>query len=78
MTTITTPEIIDKLRAAVADAGGMRAWSRSAGVSPTYTHMVLSGQSPPSERIAAALGYERLETRWKRASGNGRASGPRK
>ena len=50
---------IERLRAAVDAAGSQEAFARQIGVKQQMINQVLSGERPPSRRIAEAIGYRR-------------------
>lgn len=50
-----------RLREAIAEAGGLRAWAVAHGVSPGLVSEILSGRREPSGRVLGPLGLRRLE-----------------
>lgn len=66
-----------EMAARITDAGSLRAVAEAAGVSAAYLSMVMAGKSPPSEKIAAFLGYEPNKAPWVRAGDEDRLLGPR-
>lgn len=59
---MTEDEVIEQLRAAIADAGSQRAFAEKHGFTPGYVSDVLKGQRGLSDRILAAIGVERVVT----------------
>jgi len=57
---LTEESFLDELRRAVEKAGGASAFAIRAGVSRQMVASVLSGDTPPSAKIARALGYRRV------------------
>lgn len=53
---MTTEEVRALLATAVAEAGGVRAWARGAGVSAAYVSDVLRSRRDPGPSIASHLG----------------------
>ena len=43
-----------------AEAGGQRAFARVLGINVGYLHKVLTGKSPPSERMCKAIGVREV------------------
>lgn len=62
-------EILSTLRAACDLAGSQTAWARANGFSPAYICETLAGKKQVSERLAAALGVERVVVYRARSSG---------
>lgn len=58
---ITHKELQRKIRQACKKAGSQRKWALNNGLSPQYVNDVLRGYREPSDKIAKALGYERVE-----------------
>jgi hypothetical protein len=58
---MTKRQVLDRLRAQVEQAGGMRAWSRAHGFSASFTSDVLAGNVEPSKRLLLTLGFERVK-----------------
>lgn len=52
-------DVIDRLRAACAGAGGQARWAAQAGVSAAYVSDVLKGNRGPGETVLRALGLQR-------------------
>ena len=48
------------LRAECKAAGTQKAWAQAHDISPQYVADVLNGRREPSERIARALGWQRV------------------
>lgn len=65
MTVNADAKLIVKLRVEVAKIG-LRKWAAANGFSPTFISQVLAGKSKVSARLAAALGYKRVEG-WEKA-----------
>lgn len=59
---MTLDTLLDKLRRAVGEAGGMRAYTRLTGVNVATVSLVLSRKEDPSPKLLAALGYEKITT----------------
>ena len=57
---ITPNDIRDKLQMVCRLSGSQAAVARRIGVAPQFISKVLDGQSPPSDKILAALGLERI------------------
>ncbi|WP_426221509.1 hypothetical protein [Methylobacterium sp. NFXW15] len=60
----TTPrlrreQVVDRLRAACAGAGGQAAGGRQNGVSQQYVHDVLRGRRDPGDTVLRPLGLQR-------------------
>lgn len=55
-------EVIERLRAAVEAAGGLRSFGRAHDFSAAYISDVLRGQRKPADRILSVLGLERVVT----------------
>lgn len=53
-----------RLRVAVSEAGGLRAWAVAHGVSHGLVSEILSGRREPSGRVLGPLGLRRLEHRY--------------
>lgn len=56
----TADEVRAQLRDDIADAGSLRSWAWVHKVSPSFVSAVLTGRKPPSDKIAKALGLERV------------------
>ncbi|MCK2055306.1 transcriptional regulator [Methylobacterium sp. 37f] len=48
-----------RLRAAVSEAGSLRAWSARNGVAPSVVSEVLQGRREPARTVLSALGLRR-------------------
>lgn len=59
---MTEHEVMERLRGAVREAGSLRAFASRHGLTASYIHDVLNGRRAISERIAAALGVQRVVT----------------
>ena len=59
---LTEQEVLERLRAAVAAAGGQRKYAEAHGFSPAYVHDVLHGKRDLAKRILDTLGIERKVT----------------
>lgn len=64
---MTEDQVRAALQKAVDAAGGQRAFGREHGISAAYVGLVLNGDRfgnlhPPSERMCAALGFEKITT----------------
>lgn len=57
---MNTEEILSRLRAECELAGSQTAWARTNGFSPAYICETLAGKKQVSERLADALGIDRL------------------
>lgn len=57
---LTETQVIERLRAACAAAGGQKAFAKAHGLTPGYVHDVLHSKRAPADRILAALGIERV------------------
>lgn len=57
---MTEHEVIERLRAAIAEAGSQRAFAEKHGFTPGYVSDVIKGQRGLSDRILAAIGVERV------------------
>lgn len=58
-----------RLRAAVAEAGTLRAWSAKNGVAPSVVSEVLQGRREPARTVLAALGLSRAPHAYVPATG---------
>lgn len=71
---LTESEVRERLRAAMVEAGGLRAFARAHGISPAYLSRCARNEMPIGAKIEAALGLERQPLRWaltvKRTGGN--------
>ena len=56
---LTKDEFIDLLRAAIAESGSVNAFARTHRLTQSYVHLILKGVHPPSDAVAAAIGYRR-------------------
>lgn len=59
MEQLTESAVYVKLQAAVADAGGQRAWANMHDISATYLNDVINGRSSPGAKILTALGLRK-------------------
>ena len=59
---LTEQEVMDRLREAVAEAGGQRAFAEKHGLTPGYINDVLHGKRGFADRILATIGIERQVT----------------
>lgn len=55
---LTERDVIDRLRAAVHEAGSQKACAEKFGISQMYLSDVLNGRRSPGEKILDALGLE--------------------
>lgn len=55
-------DVIERLRAAVEQAGGQRAFARSIGVTAAYVNDMLRGRRTVGEKVLTTLGIERVVT----------------
>ena len=62
---LTEVDVFGRLRAEIRRAGSADAWSKAAGISPTFTSDVLASRRPFSDRMLRALGLSR-ETVYRR------------
>lgn len=69
MSDLTAAEIRELFERELADAGGVRAFARRTGLSPTYVSRVRTGKEPISGRLLAHLGVERVVVYRRRARG---------
>lgn len=60
-TRLRRDQVVDRLRAACAGAGGQAAWGRQHGVSQQYVHDVLRGRRDPGDTVLRPLGLQRAE-----------------
>lgn len=58
-------EVIRRLQAEVKRHGSQAKWAKAHGFSRGFVSFVLAGSRGVSERLAAALGFERVSA-WKR------------
>lgn len=58
---LRTHDVVGKLRAACADAGGQKAWALSCGVSAQYITDILYGRRMPGDSVLRGLGLQRDE-----------------
>ncbi len=56
---LTEDELVAKLRE-VTSGNRLREWARLHEVSPAYVSRVIRGEVRPGEKIATALGFERV------------------
>jgi len=59
-TSLSMPDVLCALSAAVDAAGSQRAYARSIGVSQAYVGDILAGNRQPGDRVLAALGLRRI------------------
>lgn len=59
---LTEQEVMERLKGAVADAGGQRAFAEKHGLTPGYVNDVLHGKRAFADRILATIGIERQVT----------------
>lgn len=59
---LTEQEVMDRLQAAVAAAGGQRRFAEACGLTPAYINDVMHGRRALADRILAALGIRRTIT----------------
>lgn len=52
-------ETLKRLRNLCEEAGSMRKWAKAKGFHVSYISQVLSGKSPPSERLIKKMGGEK-------------------
>lgn len=55
-------DVIERLRVAVDQAGGQRAFARSIGVTAAYVNDMLRGRRSVGAKVLDALGIERVVT----------------
>ncbi len=60
-TTITDADVVEALKSAVELAGGLRAWGKVHQFTASYLSDVLNGRRNPSERLARAVGFRRVQ-----------------
>ncbi len=66
-TPIITDDVVKALESAVEAAGGLRAWGRQHQFTASYVSDVLNGRRNPSERLARAVGFVRVQG-WERVT----------
>ena len=59
---MTDSAMLSLIRREVAKLGGIRASGRKWGLSPPYIGDVVRGRRPPSARLLAKVGWERVTT----------------
>lgn len=59
----TKYEVVNRLREAIASAGGQRAFAERYGFSAAYVNDVLHGRRELAPRILSVLGFERVVSR---------------
>ena len=59
LSTMNADSVREILRRGIEQAGSLRKWAASAGVSPAYVSDVLHSRREPAGAICAALGIER-------------------
>jgi hypothetical protein len=52
-------DVYGRLREAIDEAGGQRAFAEKVGVSPTFVNLVVNAYKPPSDKILASIGIKR-------------------
>lgn len=60
---LTEQEVMARLRTAVTEAGGQRAFAEAHGFTVAYVHDVVHGRRAMADRILAAIGIERAIVR---------------
>lgn len=56
---LTEQDVMDRLRKAIADAGGQRGFASAHGFTPGYINDVVRGKRALADRILAVIGVER-------------------
>jgi hypothetical protein len=64
---VTRSEFLSVLRAAISEAGGIRAFSRRVGVNAATVCQTVNARIDPPESVANAIGYV-VETRYRRVT----------
>jgi hypothetical protein len=59
---LTEQEVMERLKDAVTEAGGQRAFAEKHGLTPGYVNDVLHGKRAFADRILATIGIERQVT----------------
>lgn len=59
---LTEREVLDRLRKAVTDAGGQRAFAAAHGLTAAYVNDVIHGRRALADRILAMIGIKREVT----------------
>lgn len=59
---LTEQEVRDRLRTAINEAGGQRAFAEQHGLTPAYVNDVVHGRRALADRILAAIGVSRAVT----------------
>lgn len=57
---LTEQEVIERLRVAIEESGGQRAFAEKHGFTAAYVNDVRHGRRAPADRILSALGLERI------------------
>jgi DNA-binding transcriptional regulator YdaS (Cro superfamily) len=57
---LTEQDVVSRLRAAIVEAGGQRAFARRHGFTPAYVNDMLRGRRAVAEKVLDALGIERV------------------
>ena len=60
---MTIEEVLARLDLQIERAGGVRAFARQVGVSPQFVSAVRGRNTPPSDRLLAAIGVRRIYVR---------------
>lgn len=63
---LTVAQIRERIRRAVERAGGVRAFGRAAGVSPSHVSAAMKDDHEPIPSIVAAVGYRKSDTTYER------------
>lgn len=61
METLTYDEMLKRLEDAAKEAGSQRALARKLGVKEPYLSDVMNGRRDIGQRLARAMGYERVQ-----------------
>lgn len=56
----TETDVLTALGAAVQGEGGLRAFGRKHGLTAGFISQVLSGNTPPSDRLCQTIGYRKV------------------
>ena len=56
-------DVLRLLDQRIEEAGGVRAFAREIGVSPSYVSAVTWQKTPPSDRLLGAIGVRRIYVR---------------
>lgn len=57
---LSEQDVIARLRAAVSEAGGQRAFARKVGLTPAYVNDMLRGRRAIAEKVLDVLSIERI------------------